>query len=399
MKSAHTRIAAAVALAIAASGPIGAQETVELEEVQVTGSRILQSSGMETPTPVTSVQFEELEALSPGNLIESLTALPQFFNNATVDSMLGGQNSGGANVNLRGAGANRTLVLLDGRRVVSSNRFGAVDVNTLPDMLLQNVETVTGGASASYGTDAVAGVVNFKLNTRFEGVKLTGQTGETSRNDGRTVEYGIAFGKKLGDRLHFVGSFQKADTDPIDTLESLQSRPWINQSSRVTNPAGTGANPTGPTFLRRAYVAPTNYSVNGLLLDAGAALNRLQFNGLGTALSPLPFYGVGARDNGCLCQALPFQDYGVSVDDQIAAGYKRTNGFAHLNFELNDSVNLFAEGIWGESANDTRRESVALLSIWQGRIYSNNAFLTPALQQQIYNGAATAAPPPTTPRA
>jgi iron complex outermembrane recepter protein len=386
MRSGHTHIAAAVALAIATSSTVWAQEASELEEVQVTGSRIMQAPGMETPTPVTSVQYAELEALSPGNLIESLTALPQFFNNTTVDSMLGGQNSGGANVNLRGAGANRTLVLLDGRRVVSSNRFGAVDVNTLPDMLLQNVETVTGGASASYGTDAVAGVVNFKLNKKFEGIKLQGQLGETSRNDGRTTEYGVAFGKQLGEKLHFVGSFQKADTDPIDSLESLQSRPWMNQASRVTNPAGTGATPTGPTFLRRAYVAPTNYTVNGLFLDAGP-LNRLQFDGTGTSLSPLPFYGVGARDNGCLCQALPFQDYGISIDDQIAAGYKRTNGFAHLDFELNDSVTLFAEGIWGESANDTRRESVSLLSIWQGRIYSNNAFLTPALQARVLAGA------------
>jgi iron complex outermembrane recepter protein len=407
MSSNKSRVAYAVALAMAASAPSwAADEEQVLEEVQVTGSRISQAPGMETPTPVTSVQIAELEALSPGNLIDSLSTLPVFFNNSTVDSMLGGQNSGGANVNLRGAGANRTLVLLDGRRVVSSNRFGAVDVNTLPDMLLKNVETVTGGASASYGTDAVAGVVNFKLDKNFEGIKIKGQGGETSRNDGQTWEYGIAFGHKFGERLHFVGSFQKASTDPIDTLDSLQSRPWINQMSRVTNPAGTGAGATGPTFLRRGNVAPTNYSVNGLLLDfrpATAAtatapavpastgpLNRLQFNGLGTALSRLPFYGVGALNDGCLCQALPFQDFGVSSDDQIAAGYKRTNGFAHLNFAVSDNVNVYAEGVWGDSANDTRRESVALLSIWQGQIYSNNAFLTPALQQQIFNGSRSA---------
>ena len=385
MNTFNVRIAAAVALALAGV-PGFAAEADQLEEVQVTGSRILQAPGMETPTPVTSVQIEELEALSPGNLIDSLSTLPVFFNNSTVDSMLGGQNSGGANVNLRGAGANRTLVLLDGRRVVSSNRFGSVDVNTLPDMLLQNVETVTGGASASYGTDAVAGVVNFKLDKDFEGVKVKGQGGRTSRHDGDNWEYGLAFGHKFGERLHFVGSFQKANTDPIDTLDSLQSRPWMNQASRVTNPAGTGANPTGPTFLRRNYVAPTNYTTTGIFLDAGP-LNRLQFDGTGTSLSPLPFYGVGARDNGCLCQALPSQDYGISVDDQIAAGYKRENGFAHLTFALNDNVNLYAEGVWGDSANDTRRESISLLSIWQGRIYSNNAFLSPDLQARILAGA------------
>ena len=138
---AAANVAAAVALAIAVPGFASAAE--ELEEVQVTGSRIAQAPGMFTPTPVTSVQIEELKQMSPGTLIESLSQLPQFFGNPTGQQALGGQNSGGSNVNLRGAGINRTLVLLDGRRVVSSNRFGTVDVNMFPDMLLTGVDTVT----------------------------------------------------------------------------------------------------------------------------------------------------------------------------------------------------------------------------------------------------------------
>ena len=135
-------------------------------------------------------------------------------------------------------------------------------------------------------------------------------------------------------------------------MDPLKSRPWINQMSRVTNPAGVGTTATGPTFLRRPYVAPTNYTTTGIFLDAGP-LNRLQFDGTGPSLSPLPFYGVGARDNGCLCQALPSQDFGISSDDQIAAGYKRENGFAHFTFSLNDNVVLYAEGVWGDSASLT----------------------------------------------
>lgn len=380
-----TRVAAAVALALGAAGSTLAADA-QLEEVQVTGSRILQAPGMLTPTPVTSLQIEELEAVNPGSLIDGLSQLPQFFNNASPQQALGGQNSGGSNVNLRGAGINRTLVLLDGRRVVSSNRFGTVDVNTLPEMLLQSVETITGGASASYGTDAVAGVVNFKLNTAYEGLKLQGQYGLTDRGDGNNYEVGFAFGRKFGERFHFMASYQRANQDAIKSLDSLQSRPWFNQSSRVTNP-----NPAGPTFLRLPYVAPTNYSVNGLLVDNGAPLlNRLQFNGLGTGLAPLPFYGVGSRDAGCLCQALPVQDYGVSQDDEVAVAYERDNAFARLSFQLNENVEFFAQGIWAKNAADQRRESIALLSIWQGRIYSNNAFLSPTLQQQIFNGSPAA---------
>src|SRR5690349_14918326 len=176
------RVSAAVALALSMSNVVRAAE--ELEEVQVTGSRIVLAPGMSTPTPVTSVSTAEMESLGPNQIIDSLNALPVFRNNSNANQSLGGQNSGGSNVNLHGIGANRTLTLLDGRRVVSSNRFGSVDVNILPSMLFRNVETVTGGASASYGTDAVAGITNFILDTRFEGLELKAQAGETFRNDG-----------------------------------------------------------------------------------------------------------------------------------------------------------------------------------------------------------------------
>ncbi len=139
---------------------------------------------MNAPTPVTAVAAAELSQMAPGNIVDALSQLPQFFGNIGSEQIVGGQNSGGANVNLRGAGVNCTLVLLDGRRVVSSNRFGTVDVNMFPEALLKGIETVTGGASASYGTDAVAGVVNFILDTDFEGVKLHGQGGEMTRGDG-----------------------------------------------------------------------------------------------------------------------------------------------------------------------------------------------------------------------
>ena len=391
----RTLINAAVALALAAPAAVLAQDA-SLEEVQITGSRIVQAPGMFTPTPVTSVNVDTLKQMAPGALSDALASLPQFFGNTTPQSMLGGQNSGGSNVNLRGAGINRTLVLLDGRRVVSSNRFGTVDVNVFPDMLLKGIETVTGGASASYGTDAVAGVVNFLLDTKFEGVKIHAQTGQTSRNDGRNHDVGIAFGHKFGDRLNVIGSLSDYGMDSISSPESLQKRNWFNQASRVTNP-----NTSGPGFLRLPYVSPTNYSFQGLIVEPTvAAVNRLQFNSTGTALSPLAFYGVGNQNAGCQCQALPVQDYGVSAYNEVQAGYLRTNAFLHLSYEVNDNLDVYAQGVYGHSANDTRRESVALLSTWQGRIYTDNAFLPTDIRDRLnaalpsrlsYTGAAATA--------
>ena len=382
LKKQQMTVAAAVALAIAM--PALAQE--ELQEVRVTGSRIVQAPGMFTPTPVTSVAAEELKNLSPANLIESLNTLPVFSGNSSQQVALGGQNSGGSNVNLHGVGQSRTLVLLDGRRVVASNRFSSVDVNTLPDLLLQGVETVTGGASASYGTDAVAGVVNFKLNTKFEGVKLRVQGGTTSRHDGDNEEYGFAIGHSMfGDRLHAVGSLQYSNYDAISDTKGITSRPWFQQEGRVTNP-----NPAGPSFLRLPHVQPTNFTSRGLINDAGIpSLNKMQFDSFGTSISPLPFYGVGSRDAGCQCQSLPTSDLGVNVDDEVAVGYRRTTGFARLGFDLTDNTEIFAQGIWAENSADQRRESVALVSanVWQSRIFTNNAYLTPDLQARIFNAA------------
>src|SRR5690348_12353860 len=205
-----------------------------LEEVHITGSRITLSPGMYTPTPVTAVTHDELIKMAPTNVIDSLSALPQFFGNSTYQQALGGQFPSGSEVNLRGAntssGISRTLVLLDGRRSVANSRFGAVDVGSFPDTLVKSVEVVTGGASASYGTDAVAGVVNFILDTKFEGVKVEAQGGITARRDGPNSKFSFTFGHQFGDKFHIIGSIANFDQDAISDFDSLKDRPWFNQA-------------------------------------------------------------------------------------------------------------------------------------------------------------------------
>src|SRR5688572_28768197 len=147
-----------------------AQQPVE-EEITITGSRLI-SSGVNTPTPVTAVSAAELQTMAPSTLIESLSQLPVFDNNLSSQQAVGGSvASGGSNLNLRGLEARRTLVLMDGHRLGPSNKFGTVDVSVIPEMLVSSVEAVTGGASAAYGADAVAGVVNFRLDRNFTGTK------------------------------------------------------------------------------------------------------------------------------------------------------------------------------------------------------------------------------------
>src|SRR5688572_25152023 len=154
-------------LCIAAFAPndeVRAQDAAaSLEEITVTGSR-LRRDGMTTPTPVTAVTNEEMRAMAPTLLMDSLTQMPQFRDNAQSHTGSIFTSGGGSNsVNLRGIGANRTLTLLDGRRIVSSQQAGTIDIAMFPTALIERVEVVTGGASAAYGSDAISGVTNFIL--------------------------------------------------------------------------------------------------------------------------------------------------------------------------------------------------------------------------------------------
>jgi outer membrane cobalamin receptor len=189
---------AAVAAASLWAGTAEAQDPLvaqsDAEEITVTGSR-LRRDGMSTPTPVTALDIGEMRQMAPTLLMDSLDQLPQFRDNALSQSGSIFVSGGGSNaVNLRGIGSNRTLVLLNGRRLVPGQTAGTVDVAILPTALIQRVEVVTGGASAAYGSDAISGVTNFILDTEFEGARANLQTGMTDRHDHRHYQVEFAAG-------------------------------------------------------------------------------------------------------------------------------------------------------------------------------------------------------------
>lgn len=376
-------LAAGISAAMLFTGLGGhaAAQQQEIEEIQITGTRILRS-GAETPTPVTIMNVTELNNMQPGNLIDSLSQLPQFYSNITPRQVVGGQNSGGSNVNLRGAGVNRTLVLLNGRRMVPSNRFGTVDVGTFPEQLIQSVESVTGGASASYGTDAVAGVVNFILDTDFTGFKASGQAGTTRYNDGQNVETGFAFGTPVGDRFHMIGSAEFFRQSPIDSFESLRERDY-QLRARVTNP-----DPNGPTQIIRSFVKPTNYTPGGIINQPGSSLHKLEFLPNGRT-QPLPFSGVGQLNGGCNCYVDDFQrlrtkeDFGIDQDNEVAPGSRRTSAFFYGDYDAADSFTAYTQVLYANTHADDRRESIALLGPWQGRVFADNPFMPPDVRQTM----------------
>lgn len=369
-------------LALAIGMATAAQAQESLEEITVTGSRIRTQSGMETPTPVTAVNIEELQDMAPGQLVDSISQLPQFFNNQRPQTT-GFPSSGGSNVNLRGAGSSRTLVLLNGRRVPNANRFGAANISAFPEGAISNIETVTGGASAAYGSDAIAGVVNFIMNTDFEGFNGHAQGGTTSRQDGENMEFSGTWGMELGERGHVLLSADYFQQDEIISLQALKERPWFRQRALVTNPAwrATDAPGTNPQFLSRDYVSQTNTSNGGIInLPASAALNKLEFisNGGGVTTQKLVFSGVGQLDGGCSCQAEPQRDqsWGMDADNAIQGENGRESLFFYGDYDLSDNLNVFAQAIYGNATVKGPWFSKPILTgPWQINIFAENPFL------------------------
>ena len=155
--------------------------------------------------PLTAVTPADLESLKPGATIaDQLDQLPQFFQTQSAQRG-GGALFGGAGrsvIDLRAMGPQRTLVLLDGARLAPADRDGSVHIDNIPTALFSQIEVVTGGASAAYGADALAGVTNFRLNRTYDGMDLSASFGETADNMGQNRGVTWAYGTATGERGH-----------------------------------------------------------------------------------------------------------------------------------------------------------------------------------------------------
>jgi iron complex outermembrane recepter protein len=200
----RVRLAGGAAMLALSAGAALAQEAVE--QVVVSSTR-LQSAGFDAPTPTTVVSAADLEAASRPSVFDAITNLP-----ALQGSSGDGYNTGSTTtgliglsaLGLRGLSPLRTLTLMDSERVVGGNFDGVVDVSQMPQMLIQRVDVVTGGASASWGSDAIAGVINFVTDKKFEGFKMNASAGISTYGDAGNILFQAAAGTSFADgRGHF----------------------------------------------------------------------------------------------------------------------------------------------------------------------------------------------------
>ncbi len=322
-----------------------------IEELVITGSRIIRE-GYEAPTPLAVISTEALQTAPNGNIAAFLNTMPVFSGSTQPQSSQNslGPGGSGANVlNLRALGSVRTLVLLDGQRSVGSLLTGGVDIDGFPQQLIQRVDVVTGGASSVYGSDAVAGVVNFVLDRQFTGVKGEISGGVTSYGDAKQYKISLSGGFDFaGDRGHVLLSGEMHNDDGIEN--GIGDRTW-NRIGRqdMLNPAygtGPGQSTSVPQRLLLDNVGSANSTLGGLVF--AGPLKGLAFGEGGVPyqfqygdLVSYPFMRGGnwreaeVQTQPSLVQLWPIES--------------RQNVFVRADYDITDRFNIFGQLSWATS--------------------------------------------------
>ena len=341
----------------------------EAPDVIVTGSQVARS-GFVSATPLTTLSTEQIERAGLDNIGDALNQLPALRATLTPSSATNLFSMTGGNfLDLRGLGAVRTLTLVDGKRYVPTNPSGIVNTNVIPQAMIASTDIVTGGASAAYGSDAVAGVVNLRLRPNLQGVTGSLQGSITDHNDNRRYRLSVAWGETFaGGRGKILIGAEIAEASGVDTLDS---RDWGNSPNTILNPDWTATNGL-PRFLIVSDARNANASYGGVI-NSPTRLRGIQFGPGGT---PVPFtYGSLVT-----AAAMKGGD-GVKMggDLVLASPVKRHSEYGRISYELTSDITAWAE--FGYARTDVVNDS--LLGNDQITIRRENAFLPASIRQEM----------------
>src|SRR5262245_32387003 len=289
-----------------------------MEEVVVTGSRIV-STNLDSPSPVQTISSEDIAKTGVVNLQDILLKNPTFGTPtlSRTNSNFLTSGAGVSTVDLRNLGVDRTLTLVDGRRFVSGlPGSAAVDYNTIPAQFIERVDVLTGGASAVYGSDAVAGVVNVILKKNFEGIAFDGQFGSSAESDNEETQVGLTFGTNTADDrgniMAYVGYTKQGAVNSRD-----RSRSAIDQASTgaavsgdpaelfdITRPFYSSFAPQGRFFTGNGAATGITYDADGNVIPwdtngtttAATGFNRSAFRTIAVPVERYLFAGRGSFD-------------------------------------------------------------------------------------------------------
>ncbi|MBS0421642.1 MAG: TonB-dependent receptor [Proteobacteria bacterium] len=328
------RTALVVGVVLLQAMTAAAEEPTSIQEVVVTGSRIKRDSGFDYPVPVAVIGGDDIRDSGYTAIGDALANLPQALATTGIQNTSGTLfNAGQSRANLRGLGTQRTLVLVDGRRHVTGDfQTSAVDLNVIPSSMVERIEAISGGASAVYGSEAIAGVVNIILRKKMQGLVLDVQGGQTDKNDGgewtASAGYGFNF---ANERAHFLIGAEYTKADPIMQVDrdwafpgvrrntSLASQTVVPQSRSNTMPTATFQliNSGNPAIARSASIA----------LDRGSVFENSALCRTATV--------------NALCQDSDL--FYANSYNALQGGVKRATARSYLGFDLTDNVTLYTD--------------------------------------------------------
>jgi outer membrane receptor protein involved in Fe transport len=342
-------------------------------QIVVTGSRIVRRD-LEANSPLVTVGQDQFENRSAVTVEDTLNDLPQFnpAGSGALSSDAGtaftgaDQAPGAATLDLRGLGANRTLVLVNGRRAQPVNAQLIVDVNTIPASAIANVEVITGGAAAVYGADAISGVVNFILRNDFEGFEVSGQAGMAEVGDAENYQASALFGANTGDGRGnaMVGVSYSKRGEAYQRNRDFYTSGWNDPNTQTGGGAGIP--------LNVAVLGGLNYGVNydGTLFRTDDAANpAAPFTGPLHSLENGAGYKLNPANPGTGQQSLGF----IDPEAYISIPLERYTIFGSGHYDLTDNITAFVEGNFTHSSAFAQSFAGSASNIWALQVPYNSA--------------------------
>ncbi|MCW0412117.1 Vitamin B12 transporter BtuB [Xanthomonas sacchari] len=345
-------IAIALTPAIAGAQEAAASSTTTLDRIEITGSRI-RSADVETQQPILTLDRQALERqgyTSVADVLQNLTSAgsPAI---SRADALASGENVGGYYVDLRNLGAERTLVLLNGKRL-GATTSGLQDLSQVPMAAIERIEVLKDGASSIYGSDAIAGVVNIITRKRFDGAEVSAEFGQFGEGDGKTSQYSFTIGTQ-GERGGVALTAEYSKQDPV----FAKNRWFSRDGSRGPNSTPSS---WSPISQNGSWCNPLTVDCSDPNVAVWQTLNQG-----GNPNNPADYHPLTAAERANSNQQM-----------MVQTGIERKSVFANANYDLTDSIVFNADVLYNERTTD---QQIA------GYPYQSAAFGTPLAGDSAFN--------------
>lgn len=327
--------------------PADQTKSKTLETVTVTGS-LIRRVDVETSSPVVTIDRSQIQATGKQTLGDLIQQLPSMTGGNVNPQVNNGGGTGQSTINLRGLGSNRTLILVDGQRLLSK------DPNAIPADAIERIEVLPTGASATYGSDAIGGVVNFILRKNYQGATFTATVGESDRNDGDQSGYTFTFGQ-TSDKGSIMAGINYNKMDGVLASSRDVSKNVVSLSSGGPFIGGSSSTPVGHISV--------NPGVDSTLAGCGSGYISLNAGGNSQVPTSANYHCYGHSDR-----------YNYAGVNLIMTPQEHTGGFLFGDYHLTDHITAYLTTVYQKSSSNFQLAPAVFTQSAYGTISAQNQY-------------------------